>query len=280
MNLCGKIDDVYKTKITKFLDDLEYVNEIREFLILLNDSDFESACFLTPSLNNRIIYFHEFPGNLRIERFSNVQNLDCKIEDIAEPKTLYMMLPKEKVYISKNYESRYLQSKINELKEIIRILGPLEVEIETKYKKDNNLNLSFGGGVKVLHCDVNSETSHSNETSNTNIRKEKYKFPNNENLKVEVFRLYNCHYLSKMYEWHEMIKTRIDGLSTGYQYNYINTENKKIRNKLIEKLKFLSINVSYDKSECLDVEISFDVSFNPLKAENVIYTDKNIENNN
>ena len=82
-----------------------------------------------------------------------------------------------------------------------------------------------------------------------------------------------------MYEWHEMIKTRVDSLVKSYQYNYINTENKKIRGKLIDS-KLLSINVSYDKQECLDVEISFDVTFNPLKAENVIYKDKNIENNN
>lgn len=279
MNLCGGIDDVYKTEIAKFLDNLKPVNEINNFLILLSDSDYESvSCF--PFSLKQNIEFHSFPGILRVEKLSNIHNLDCIIEDIAEPKTLYMMLPKENIYISKNYESRYLQSKINEFTEILRILGPSEITIETKYKTSNNLNLSFGGGVKIHHLDVNSETGYSNEKSNANIRKEKYKFPNNENLKVEVFRLYNCHYLSKMYEWHEMIKTRVENQVTSYGYNYINTENKKIRGKLIDKLKLLSINVSYDKQECLDVEISFDVTFNPLKAENVIYTDKNIENNN
>ena len=31
MNLCGGIDDVYKTEIAKFLDNLKPVNEINNF---------------------------------------------------------------------------------------------------------------------------------------------------------------------------------------------------------------------------------------------------------
>ena len=137
MNLCGGIDDVYKTEIAKFLDNLKPVNEINNFLILLSDSDYESVSCFPYSLKQNIEW-NSFPGILRVEKLSNIHNLNCIIEDIAEPKTLYMMLPKEKVYISKNYESRYLQSKINEFTEILRILGPSEINIETKYKTNNN----------------------------------------------------------------------------------------------------------------------------------------------
>ena len=74
------------------------------FLILLNDRDFESKCPLFPSLDHRIEYFNEFPGELKIVKFSAIENLDLKIEDTPIPKQLYILLHKEQLYIDiKNY---------------------------------------------------------------------------------------------------------------------------------------------------------------------------------
>lgn len=278
MNLCSSrnmIQNIHKTEITKFLETLPYRNEINKFLILLNDKDFQSKCPFVPSLDHRIEYFNDFPGELKIAKFSAIENLDLKIEDTPLPKQLYILLHKEQLYIDiKNYESRLLNSKMDELTNIFMYLGANQIKTTKYYKTSKGEDISVGGGININQINVNLENSFGNENSNSSETSETMRFPENNDFKLNVLELYNYYYLPKMNDWQHIIKRRVDGLINGYKYEFVNKVDKKIRTKLVNKLKYLEISVVYDNKECLDIKKSFDVSFNPLTNENINFINK------
>ena len=268
------VTTVYRTKITQFLESLPYKNEITKFLILLSDNDFESACPMMPSLNYRIIHFNDFPGQLIIDRFSNIKNFDYKIEDSPQPKLLYILLPKEQLYINiKDYDSRILTSKMEEITNIFMYLGATEINSTKYYKTSKNENITIGGGVDINSVNVSSETSGENTTTNINETRETLSFPSQPDFKVFIPELYNYHYLPKTNEWQHIIKRRVDGLIKEYKYTFINTETKKLRRKLVNKLKYLNITVDYNHEEFLNIKKTFDVKFNDLIEQNISYGD-------
>ena len=277
-SLCSKANDVittvYRTKITQFLHSLPYKNEITKFLILLTDNDFESACPIMPSLNYRIIHFNDFPGQLIIDRFSNIENLDYKIEDSPQPKLLYIMLPKEQLYINiKDYDSRIITSKMEEITNIFMYLGATEINSTKYYKTSKNENITIGGGVYINSVNISSETSGENSTTNINETRETLSFPSQPDFKLFIPELYNYHYLPKTNEWQHIIKRRVDGLIKEYKYTFINTETKKLRRKLVNKLKYLNITVDYNHEEFLNIKKTFEVKFNDLIEQNISYGD-------
>lgn len=276
-SLCSNnraVTTVFRTKITQFLEALPYKNEITKFLILLTDSDFESACPMMPSLNYRIIHFNDFPGQLIIDRFSNIENLDYKIEDSPQPKLLYILLPKEQLYINiKDYDSRILTSKMEEITNIFMYLGATEINSTKYYKTSKNENIAIGGGVDINGVNISSETYGENSTTNVNETMETLSFPSQPDFKLFIPELYNYHYLPKTNEWQHIIKRRVDGLIKEYKYTFINTETKKLRRKLINKLKYLNITVDYNHEEFLNIKKTFDVKFNVLIEKNISYGD-------
>lgn len=266
--------NINKSKITHFLEMLPYKNETSKFLILLNPEDFENSCLMIPSLKKRIIYFNDFPGELIIYNFSDISNFEYKIEDAPESKKLYIMLPKEEIFIDiQNFETRLLASKVDELINIFMYLGAKEIEIEQFYNNIKNKNISITTGVDINQIDIGVENTIGNNSNSLDEKKQLLTYPINDNLEINIIELLNYYYLPKQSEWKNIIINRIDGLILEYEYKYTNKLNKKITRKLINKLKKLNISISYDKEECVNIIIKFKVKFNDLLKGNIFYPD-------
>lgn len=279
MNLCNKKSSVkvHKTKITEFLEMLPTENSLSKFLILLNPEDFENPCFMIPSLKKRIIYFNDFPGELILYNIQDIEKFNYKIEDTPLPKKLYIMLPKEKIFIDiKNYESRLLASKMDELSNLFMYLGANEVEILEKYKNSKNENLSIGMEVDINQINMDMSNSFGNNSNNFTQNEKIEKFPVNEDIELNIENLTSFYYLPKMSDWQNIVIRRVDGLAEELEYSFINKVNKQLTRKLINKLKKLNISISYEYGSSLLIDKNFKVKFNNLIQENIIYP--NMEN--
>merc|ERR1711934_455341 len=213
------------SKITQFLYELSSNDENLpyNFLLLLDDDAFEKSCPLFPSLKNRIK--KKIKGSkLLIERYSNLSNIEYPIET-PEVNKLYIMLPKERMFIDpKNYDTRLLESKMQELSLIFMDLGAHEIEITTIHKTSNSESTSFGADVNVNHIDVGTNAELSNSNSNTHEIKEHLTFPKIDDYKLEVNKLSRYQYLCKNFRWRNIIIKRVDGLLEKFDYELENSE--------------------------------------------------------
>ena len=265
----------------------EFLNELRAndknvpftFLLVLDDEAFEKPCPLFPSLKNRInkrIKYYK----LRIEKYSNLSNFEYSIEGTPEINKLYIMLPKEKVFIDpKDYDSRLLSSKTEELTEIFMNLGAYEIETTTINKIYNSEDTSVGTNVNVNNVDVGIEGAVTNINSNTHEVKEHLTFPKTDDYKLEIIKLLEYYYLPENSKWKNFIIRRVDGLLESLKYELENTEENQITKKIVEKLKFFDISVSYNNEHFVTSKKIYDVKFNKLKKENIFYEkeEENIE---
>lgn len=276
--------------IRQILDDLfysKYKVEKLKFLILLNDDDFKNKFYIFPSLKNMLEYYKSnFPGKLIIEKYSEIENLNYMIEDYPEARKLYIMLPKEKIFIdSKNFTSRLIDSKLNELKNIFMLLGGYKINFTKFYKNTTNENLNLNAGIDISEIDISLESSIENTNLDMDKIVEKTTFSKNDNFSIELKDLYNdnYYYLPKEKEWHNLIIRIIDGLTEEIEYTFTNNEKKKLKRKFINKLNKLNISVSYDWEYCVNLKKKYLIKFNTLKKENIYFNGKNmisIEKNN
>ena len=110
------------------------------FLILLRDEDYYKWFW---SRKDMIWYRkNKFPGQLILERFSELDTLPYIIEGPPIPRKLYIMLPKEKLFIpSDHFTSRYIDSKLQELKIIFSSLQAKSIKVK-KYMVHMNRDKS------------------------------------------------------------------------------------------------------------------------------------------
>ena len=268
------------SKITQFLYELSSNDENLpyNFLLLLDDDAFEKSCPLFPSLKNRIK--KKIKGSkLLIERYSNLSNIEYPIDETPEVNKLYIMLPKERMFIDpKNYDTRLLESKMQELSLIFMDLGAHEIEITTIHKTSNSESTSFGADVNVNHIDVGTNAELSNSNSNTHEIKEHLTFPKIDDYKLEVNKLSRYQYLCKNFRWRNIIIKRVDGLLEKFDYELENSEENEKATKIVEKLKLFNISVSHNNEQFVTNRKKYTVKFNTLKKENILYGNEEKDN--
>ena len=113
--------------------------DIMEFLIVLKDKDFEKS-YTCPSYYDKVNKNgSNLPGILECEKLNTIQESKYIIRDIALPRTVYIKLPKEKLFVASDiWEYEYMKSQIQEL---ILIFGLLVFVFVKNYIKSiiNNL---------------------------------------------------------------------------------------------------------------------------------------------
>ena len=226
------------------------------FLLLLRDEDYKKCIW---SRKDMICYRKsQFPGQLIIERFSEVDTIPYNIEGPPLPRKLYIMLPKEKLFIpSDNFTSRYIDSKLQELKNIFVALQAKSIKVKKIYGTEESTRI--GGGVggssfsDRIHGDLEVDDVQSNSISITNEMTfgEPLNAVSIEDFSNASSSVYRYYYLGKEFEWQNIIQRRLKDRMLSDKYTYRNTEQKLFTSKLINTLKLFKINLSHLLSVCL-----------------------------
>ena len=153
-----KYEDPIKTsktvgdKIQVSLKRKRKANKLR-FLMILQDVDFKRCIY---SKYDIIMYNKtNFPGMLTIERFDESNNFPYTIQGPAMPRQLYIMLPKECIYVtSNNFTEKLIRSKLRELMDIFIVLQAKKIKFfySDSQKSSSNIGVEIGS----LHPNISS----------------------------------------------------------------------------------------------------------------------------
>jgi len=241
-------------------------NKKLTFLMLLLDEDYKKYLYFFPSKKNKLQKQKaKFPGNLIIEKYSNLENLDYKIENNAIPRMLYIMLPKEEIFIdAENFTSRYIDSKLDELKNIFMFLNAKSVKITRNIESSVNNSISNTIKIPINNLNINSSIEYQKKEENINKVTNNMVFSEKDNY-IKLKELYNDNYyfLSKQYDWHNIIIRRIDGNLLSDEYVYINKETQLFKFKFIESIAKLDLSISYDWEKYQNLKIKYEIEYYP-----------------
>lgn len=248
-------------------------NQRLQFLILLRDDDFQKCLF---SYRDMLAYRkNNFPGDLIIERFDDCEQLPYRIQEPVMPRQLYIMLPKEKLYIPSDiFTESYIRSKMRELIQIFVKLNAKSVLFSYSDMADEKQGLQLHSYLRMPNTSM-VEISERFERETQSIIATKYEMKFKEN--KEPFRLQdflnsdNYYYLKQEDSWQYMIQRRIDYRMTYDKYTYQNRERKLLKNKFVTKLKLIDLTADYDWEKFKEFQMNYEIEYYPkLALENTI----------
>lgn len=231
------------------------------FLILLRDEDYEKWFW---SRRDMIWYRkNQFPGQLILERFSELDTLPYILEGPPIPRKLYIMLPKEKLFIpSEHFTNRYIDSKLQELKIIFSSLQAKSIKVKKIYGTHSSRQIQAGAEIHTLDVSLHGRTQHDHQVK---IINEMTFGEPHEHLSIESLShdsVQNKYfYLAKEYEWQNIILRRLKDHMITDKYIYHNTEQKLITTKFTNALKLLDISAEYDWKQSQHLEIHYDIEY-------------------
>ena len=246
------------------------------FLILLREEDYK-RCFFRSRKDRIVSRKSNFPGKLTVERFSEAESLPFMIEGPPLPRTLYVMLPKEKLFIPLNrFTSRYIDSKLQELKSIFVSLRAKSIKMKKTWDSNTSVRVagdvesilssygSFGSDVHVEQMDgkqviLSSEMRFDKPSTEMDMQKETDFFSN----ETVPYRFY---YLGKEHEWQNIIQRRLKDKMIFDKYVYRNTEQKLFSGRFLSALKLLDISAEYDWKKIQHLQIEYEIEYWPLES--------------
>lgn len=239
-------------------------NTVLRFLILLRESDYQK-CFY--SYRDFLWYKrNNFKGELTIEKYEDCIHLPYNIREPCVPRQLYIMLPKERIFIpSDGFTETYIRSKMRELIQIFIKLNAKTVKM-TYYDANtatNNIKIDASLSTPTVQLSETSEIINEDKTVKG------YKFemrfePNTEPFNVNDFmndQLY--YYLRQESGWQYMIQRRVDYNMTYDKYTYMSNERKLLKGKFVSKLKILDMEAEYDWSKYKDLMVDYEIDYYP-----------------
>lgn len=254
---------IMKTETQQKMDDIcqDCRNSRLRFLILLPESDYRKFFYSYKD----IIWYRRgnFPGILSIERFEESDQLPYHIEEPVMPRQVYIMLPKERIYVpSDQFTSRYIKSKMRELVQIFIALKAKSIKYiryDSQYEEQHmNVNIE----VDVPQVNLSEGVLYENtQTKRRGIQYEIRLNPSNEAVDIDVFSQPSFYYLKREPLWQDIILCRIDGGAIYDKYTYWNKEMKLLKSKFIQQLKFLNLSVEYDWNKFTDFMIDYEVIY-------------------
>lgn len=260
----SKTHKIEEPSANKYLKCLKNKNCMLRFLLLLPDEDYNKCIYSKKDM----IWARrsKFPGKLIIENFENSDNLPYFIEGPPLPRQLYVMLPKEKLFIpSTNFTSRYIDSKMSELKQLFVILRAKTIKFTRNISNSDryivsgdiharipNSEITEGLNVSAIELQLNEQTNEMHFTENKDIPI------------IETLEKTNFHYLSREFVWQNIITRRLDNHLIYDKYTYKNQENKIFQSKFLSRLKLLGIDVNYDWESLQNLEIFYEIEYYPI----------------
>jgi len=230
------------------------------FLILLPASDYEKYMLLFSYKD--ILWYNRtlFPGLLTIEKFEESDQLPYHIEEPVLPRQLYIMLPKERMYVPSDcFTGRYIRSKMRELIQIfiaLRATSVKYVRYDSEEKTENThvdlgLDFSLSEGMQLKNMNI----------KRTGIEYEIRFTADQTPIDINIFSQPSFYYLKREPSWKDMIERRIAGGVTYDKYTYWNKEMKLLKGAFIQQLKCLNLSVEYDWKNYNDFMIDYEVTY-------------------
>lgn len=243
-------------------------NSRLQFLILLRDVDYKKCIF---SFRDILWYKkNHFPGDLILENFDDCHQLPYFIEEPILPRQLYVMLPKEKMFVPSDvFTEMYIRSKMRELLHIFTKLNAKVVKF-TRYNSESELSnialdasLSFpNGNVQEVAKVINEDKSLIGTEYVMRFKENQEPFSIKDFLNVDSY-----HYLRQEPDWQYIIKRRVDYGMTYHKYSYTNNERKLLKRKFVSKMKVLDLGAEYDWEKYKELTIDYEIEFYPALSK-------------
>jgi hypothetical protein len=266
-----KYEDPIKTsktvgdKIQVSLKRKRKANKLR-FLMILQDVDFKKCIY---SKYDIIMYNKtNFPGMLTIERFDESNNFPYTIQGPAMPRQLYIMLPKECIYVtSNNFTEKLIRSKLRELMDIFIVLQAKKIKFfySDSQKSSSNIGVEIGS----LHPNISSTIDNridNEETKQYGFLYEMHFEKPTAPIDLKKFLEPYYYYLPEEPEWLQIIKRRVDYATEYDKYCYKSTNTKILKRKFINKLQILNFNVDFDWEKYNKFSIDYEIEYYPITS--------------
>ena len=247
--------------------DLDYIchhcrNTKLRFLILLPDSDYRKWFY---SYRDLLWYRRGmFPGKLILERFEDIEDLPYVIDGPVMPRQVYIMLPKEKIYVpSDQFTEKYIRSKMRELVQIFVALRAKSIKY-TRYdsvEEVSNLVSEIGTNIPKVFETTGIEIEHT-ESKKKGTQYEIQLIPVQKPIDTTIFQDHQeFYYLRREPSWRDMILRRVDGHVVLDKYTYFNREVNLFTSNLSQKLQWFQLNLEYDWSKYQDFHMDYEVTY-------------------
>lgn len=242
-------------------------NSRLRFLILLPESDYDKYIYSYKD----IIWFYrnKFPGVLTIEKFEDADQLPYLIEEPVMPRQLYIMLPKERVYVPSDcFTGRYIRSKMRELVQIFVTLRASSIKY-VRYDSEEEMNnthvdigmdfpqFTFSEGLQI----DNMSTKRTGTEYEIRLSQEDCHDAKKDPIDINVFFSPSFYYLKREPSWRDMISRRIECGVVYDKYTYWNKEMKLLKGSFIQEMKYMNLSVEYDWKKYNDFMVEYEVSY-------------------
>lgn len=235
-----------------------------QFLILLRESDYQKCFF---SYRDMIAYRkNNFPGDLILEKYEDCHQLPYYIQEPPMPRQLYIMLPKERTFISSNiFTETYIRSKMRELIQIFVKLNAKTIKF-IRYDTESEMeNLKLEATTIFSQAQVSSVSRVEHENAKfCGMQYEMRLQPNTTPFSIDDFLNDNTYYyLKQETSWQDIIRRRIDYHMCYDKYTYKNNETKLLKGKFVSKLKLLDMTADYDWEKFKEFIIEYEIEYYP-----------------
>jgi hypothetical protein len=232
-----------------------------QFLILLRDEDYHKCIF---SYKDFITYRkNKFPGDLIIENFDDCHQLPYFIQDPPIPRQLYIMLPKEKIFVaSDTFTESYIRSKMRELIQIFVKLNAKSIKFMRYDTQKETSNIGFDAGITIPQAKVSQGTRVEKEDSNFSGFQYEMRFDENTTpFEIDHFMSDDFYYLKQEPSWQDIISRRIDYKMMYDKYTFRNTERRLLKDKFINKMKVIELSLDYDWEKYKEFVIDYEIEY-------------------
>jgi hypothetical protein len=228
-------------------------NDRFEYLVLLNDDDLEPKWWRKSKLENITTVAKDLNGQCHWALYHQDVCGCCqrrfRIKGMLQKHVLYVLLPKEKMYVlPAEWDREYMKSQLHEILYIFRKLGAREITVSLRKKYNCGQSLNANAGFNAWGIDPSIGVSIESGTENTvhiktkiklssvplevTLMKEKAYLESSSRhpVPIEVVedrfvdRLQlddRIHYLPTQHDWMHFIKERVKAKARSIQYTYV-----------------------------------------------------------
>ncbi len=245
-------------------------NKRPNYLILLRESDYKKRWYLCNKTVKELIkdYEEDFDGYLHLINVKSIEDDDISenypIQGIVSSHVVYIMLPKERIYVTPDiFPYKYLESQHEELKHIFALLGAKSIKWNiVDYKEEVK---KIDGKIEVNIAGEGAGIGFENSNSQADLFKNSGErtFPDNK-IEPDVDKILkdsSIYYLMMEDSWKEMIKRRIESNIQYDKFSYIYQSKINVKKGFDTKLKDFDIQFNYQNNMMKKCEIFYEVEY-------------------
>lgn len=245
-------------------------NKRPNYLILLRESDYKKRWYLCNKTIKELIkdYEEDFDGYLHLINVKSIEDDEVSenypIQGIVSSHIVYIMLPKERIYVTPDiFPYKYLESQHEELKHIFALLGAKSIKWNiVDYKEEVK---KIDGKIEVNIAGEGAGLGFENSNSQADLFKNSGErtFPDNK-IEPDVNKILNdssIYYLMMEDSWKEMIKRRIESNIQYDKFSYIYQSKINVKKGFDTKLKDFDIQFNYQNNMMKKCEIFYEVEY-------------------